>query len=35
MMLLPLLMAVHAPEGDTNLVMRMQRREPQALVARK
>src|ERR1700733_4250069 len=31
MMLLPILMAVHAPEDDTNLVARMQRRDPQAL----
>jgi RNA polymerase sigma-70 factor (ECF subfamily) len=31
MMLLPLLMAVNAPQDDTNLVVRMQRREPQAL----
>ena len=30
-MLLPILMAVHAPEDDTNLVARMQRRDPQAL----
>jgi RNA polymerase sigma-70 factor, ECF subfamily len=31
MMLLPLLMAVHAIEDDTALVVRMQRRDPQAL----
>jgi len=31
MMLLPILMAVHAPEDDTNLVARMQRRDPHAL----
>jgi RNA polymerase sigma-70 factor, ECF subfamily len=31
MMLLPILMAVHAAEDDTNLVTRMQRRDPNAL----
>jgi len=31
MMLLPILMAVHAPQDDTNLVARMQRRDPHAL----
>jgi RNA polymerase sigma-70 factor (ECF subfamily) len=31
MMLLPIFMALHAPEDDTNLVARMQRRDPQAL----
>ena len=31
MMLLPILMAVHAAEDDTNLVARMQRRDPNAL----
>src|SRR3954468_10747299 len=31
MMLLPILMAVHAPEDDTSLVARMQRRDPNAL----
>jgi len=31
MMMLPILMAVHAAEDDTNLVTRMQRRDPNAL----
>jgi RNA polymerase sigma-70 factor (ECF subfamily) len=31
MMMLPLLMAVHSAEDDTDLVTRMQRRDPQAL----
>jgi RNA polymerase sigma-70 factor (ECF subfamily) len=31
MLLLPILMAVHAVEDDTNLVSRMQRRDPNAL----
>jgi len=31
MMLLPILLAVHAAEDDTNLVTRMQRRDPNAL----
>ena len=31
MMLLPILMAVHAADDDTNLVTRMQRRDPNAL----
>jgi RNA polymerase sigma-70 factor (ECF subfamily) len=31
MMMLPILMAVHAAEDDTNLVARMQRRDPNAL----
>jgi len=31
MMLLPILMAVHAAEDDSNLVTRMQRRDPNAL----
>jgi RNA polymerase sigma-70 factor (ECF subfamily) len=31
MLLLPLLLAVHAAEGDAGLVERLQRREPQAL----
>src|SRR3954454_1429431 len=31
MMLLPILMAVYAPQDDTNLVARMQRRDPHAL----
>ena len=30
-MLLPLIMAIHAPGGDANLVARLQRRDPQAL----
>ena len=31
MMLLPLLLAIHAPEADADLVVRLQHRDPQAL----
>jgi RNA polymerase sigma-70 factor, ECF subfamily len=31
MLLLPILMAIRAPEGDADIVVRLQRREPQAL----
>src|SRR6476469_5915419 len=31
MMFLPLILAIHAPAADTDLILRLQRRDPQAL----